>query len=50
MSWRNILGSFTCGRAKMPPRSLALTAGAITQGEMRQCYSYQKIKERENFE
>ena len=30
MSWENIAASFTCGRAKMPPRSLALAAGAIT--------------------
>ena len=29
MSWENIAASLTCGRAKMPPRSLELAAGAI---------------------
>ena len=29
MSWKNIPASLTCGRAKMPPRSYALAAGAI---------------------
>ena len=29
MSWENILASLTCGKAKMPPRSLVVAAGAI---------------------
>ena len=28
-SWENIPPPLTCGKAKMPPRSLALAAGAI---------------------
>ena len=30
MSLKKLPASFTCGRAKMPSRSLALAAGAIT--------------------
>ena len=30
MSWKNFLTSLACRRAKIPPRSFALAAGAIT--------------------
>ena len=45
MSWENIPASLTCEKAKIPPRSLALAAGAIMIQKLKHMYQFEpKVK------
>ena len=49
MNWENIPAYITCGRAQMPPRLLALTAGAINRLHER-CLQISYNDKRSSFE